>query len=304
VNWKLKAFVQSSISAMPRGTQMNYLLQRYVSRTLPPSTATMSHTLQTTLNDFRFLEKHMSIPLDSAKFYEFGAGVTLIGPLTFYCMGVEKQTLVDLHWLLRRELVNHAIRFLRNADNAPFRRKPVPLPDRLTSGELTEYLKSTYGIDYNAPCDARNTHYDSGSFDVVTSKAVFEHVPGIDIPAILAECHRLLAAKGLAAFRTDYQDHYSYCDSRVSIYNFLRYSDAQWRRYSPALNYTNRLRHREYLSLFRAAGFEIVADNTYDIRDEDRVSLRMIPLSARFAGYSEDELALRGAHTVLRNAAR
>jgi SAM-dependent methyltransferase len=300
MNWKLKAFAQCAISAMPRSTEINYKFQRYVTRNLPPSVATMQHSLNTILSDFSVMKKHLPIPVARAMCFEFGAGATLLGPLTFYCLGVEHQSLVDLHRLLRPELVNVAIRFLQDEQRPVFERIPsVLVPDDKKGQRLIDWFARTYGIHYNAPCDARRTHFDPGTFDVVTSKAVFEHVPKADIEAILAECHRVLTADGVASFRTDYQDHYSYCDERVSIYNFLRYSDAEWQKYSPSLNYTNRLRHRDYLEIFRAAEFTVLDDATYEIRDEDLLSLSKIKRNIRFAGYTDRELAVRGAHTVL-----
>jgi SAM-dependent methyltransferase len=300
MNWRFKAFAQSAISAMPRSTEINYTFQKYVTRNLPPNLATMRHSLNTILSDFTSMERYVRVPLADARCFEFGAGATFLGPLTFYCLGIEHQTLVDIHRLLRSELVNCAIRFLREQQEPAFRRVPHALaPEGLKGQRLIDWFVSTYGIHYQAPCDAKDTPFDAGTFDVATSKAVLEHVPKPDIEAILTECRRVLTSSGVAAFRTDYQDHYSYCDGRVSIYNFLRYSDAEWKKYSPGLNYTNRLRHRDYLELFRAAGFEILADTTYEIRDEDLLSLSKMPRDSRFAGYTDRELAVRGAHTVL-----
>ena len=61
----------------------------------------------------------------------------------------------------------------------------------------------------------------------------------------------------------DYLDHYSYFDKKISAYNYLQYSDATWALFNPALHYQNRLRHRDYLDLFYAAGFEVVEEERY-----------------------------------------
>lgn len=300
MNWKIKAFAQGAISALPHSAEINYTFQRYVTRNLPPRPATMKHSLNTILSDFATMAKFMTIPVSDARCFELGVGATFLGPLTFYCLGIEDQTLVDIHRLLRPELVNCIVRFLRGQQEGVFRRVPHAfVPEGLKAQQLIDWLSANYGIHYRAPCDARATPFDAGTFDVVTSTAVFEHVPKPDIEAILIECRRILTDDGLGAFRTDYQDHYSYCDERVSIYNFLRYSDAKWQKYSPPLNYTNRLRHRDYLTMFRDAGFEVLADTTYDIREEDLLSLSKMPRDARFTGYTDRELAVRGAHTVL-----
>ncbi|MGO9936530.1 MAG: class I SAM-dependent methyltransferase [Terracidiphilus sp.] len=303
MNWKIKAFVQGAISAMPRSAEVNYAFQRYISRNLPPKAATMRHALDTILSDFAVMREHLSVPVNKAQCFEFGAGATFLGPLAFYCLGIEDQTLVDIHRLLRPELANCAIRFLREQQDTDFIRKPHELvPEGVHGQGMIEWFKNAYGISYRAPCDARRTPFAPGSFDVITSKAVLEHVPKQDIGAILTECKRILRDDGVVAFRIDYQDHYSYYDPKVSIYNFLQYTDAEWRKYSPSLHFMNRLRHRDYLELFKAAGFEVLAEVTYEIREEDLAVLSKLPLAPRFAGYSERELAIRGAHTTCAKA--
>jgi SAM-dependent methyltransferase len=296
MKWKIKAFVQGAISAMPRSAEINYVFQRYVTRNLPPNSTTLQNNLNTILEDFAVTRKHIGVPLEKARCFEFGAGATLLGPLTFYCFGIEDQTLVDIHRLLRPELVNCAIHFLREHQDAAFLRMPHEfVPAGMKGQQLIEWLKSTYGISYQAPCDARHTPFAAGSFDLISSGTVLEHVPKPDIEAILTECKRILREDGVVAFRIDYQDHYSYFDPKVSVYDFLQYTDAEWRKYSPSLHFTNRLRHRDYLELFNAAGLEVLADVTQEILEEDLAALRRLPRAPRFAVYSDHELAIRTA---------
>jgi SAM-dependent methyltransferase len=300
MNWKLKAFVQGAISAMPKSADINYAFQKYITRTVPQPETVARHALDTTLSDFPHIAKQLGVPLGEARCFEFGAGAGLLGPLTFYSLGINHQVLVDIHRLVRPNLVNWAIEFLRKQQDTVFCRQPHALiPDGMKGQPLLDWLKSTYGFHYHAPCDARSTQFPGESFDLITSRAVFEHVPAADIKAILKECHRILAGNGVAAFRTDYQDHYSYCDPSVTIYDFLQYSDKQWRRYSPSLHYTNRLRHRDYLEMFNLAGFDVRDDVTYEIRDEDLLILKDLPKAMRFGSYTNCELAVRGALTVL-----
>src|SRR5260370_31279157 len=105
MNWKLKAFAQSAISAMPHSTEINYTFQKYVTRNFPPSLATMRHSLNTILSDFATMERHMGAPMGDARCFEFGARATFLGPLTFYILGIDHQTLADIHRLIRSELV-------------------------------------------------------------------------------------------------------------------------------------------------------------------------------------------------------
>lgn len=261
MNWRLKAFVQGTISLLPWSTEINYVFQRYVTRNIPPTDSAMRHALNIVLRDFAVIREHLAVPVVKARCFEFGAGATFLGPLTFYCLGVENQTLVDIHRLLRPELVNRTIHFLCKQKDVEFIRKPLQILDMSLKGQrMIDWLKDTYGINYLAPCDARYTPFAAESFDLITSSAVFEHVPKTDIEAIMKECKRILRGDGIMASRIDYQDHYSYCDPKVSAFQFLQYTDAQWRKYSPSLNFTNRLRHRDFIELTNAASFEILAD--------------------------------------------
>src|SRR5262249_13944634 len=151
-------------------------------------------------------------------FYEFGAGWDLASPLSFWALGVGRQVLVDIRDLLRLATLNHTIGL--------FGQISVELPRR-PGGALAALseLGPRYGIEYRAPCDARQTGLLARSLDCVTSSNTLEHVPPEDIRAILRECHRCLRDDGVMSFLIDYQDHYSYFDANISGYNFLRYSD-------------------------------------------------------------------------------
>jgi hypothetical protein len=98
----------------------------------------------------------------------------------------------------------------------------------------------------------------------------------------------------------DYQDHYSYFDSRITAYNFLRYSERGWRTYNPSLHYQNRMRHPDYMRLYESAGFEIVEDHCRVPSADDLHVIESMPLDARFSRYSSRDLGIRHSHIVLR----
>ena len=72
--------------------------------------------------------------------------------------------------------------------------------------------------------------------DCITSTYTLEHIPADDIRRILVECNRILKPGGLILSLIDYQDHYSWLDLRISRYNFLRYSERQWRWFNSSLH--------------------------------------------------------------------
>jgi hypothetical protein len=133
-----------------------------------------------------------TIPIDRARFYEFGAGKDLVIPLAFYCLGVESQVLVDIRHLVREELVVDTLRRLSSGD---LDRSPVVA---LALEGLDERL-ATLGITYRAPCDARDTGLAEGSIDYITSTNTLEHIAEPDIRLILRESQRILSPDGLVS---------------------------------------------------------------------------------------------------------
>ena len=62
-------------------------------------------------------------------------------------------------------------------------------------------------------------------------------------------------------YRVDYSDHFSHSDSSISAINFLQFSELKWdmlagNRYM----YMNRLRHDDFLDLFRQWGHSVLME--------------------------------------------
>jgi SAM-dependent methyltransferase len=298
MDWRYKALVQRVLSVAPGGHRANYFLQRRVTRKLPSSDAAFRRRVTLAGKHLSALRRHRAADLTRAVFFEFGAGWNLTVPLAFFAAGVERQVLVDIASLVKPDLVNHTIRqFQRITTGVDAGMAPTaPLP---SGRQFVPALASAYGIEYRAPCDARRTGLASASVDCVTSTFTLEHIPEADIAAILRECTRILRPGGLVSFMTDYQDHYSYFDRSITRYNYLRFSDREWRRFNPPLHYQNRLRHSDYVGLFQAAGLEVLEENCHRANSGHLAELQSVPLADRFHRYDYEDLAVRSSHVVL-----
>jgi len=298
LNWRLKALAQTLFSVVPRGQSLNYLMQRHVTRSVPSRPEVISADITgfgEYLTDFARLT---STDLQTAVFYEFGAGIDLVGPLVMYCLGVNRQIVVDIRRLARPWLIKTAMQTI--CDLRPKDARRLPSPPSVDSADFFASLRERYGIDYLAPADARATSLADNCIDCVTSTRTLEHIPPADIKKILVECRRLTRATGLIISRIDYQDHYSYVDPSLTVYNFLHFSDPQWRIWNPALQYQNRLRHSDYQRLFEASGWQVIEERRRPVTREDLAALESVAVHKRFSHYDPEDLATRGAVFIAR----
>jgi SAM-dependent methyltransferase len=256
--WKYKATLQSLFSIIPFGEHINYLFQKRITKTLPIKEIELKQKLLWTQKHIENFQKYNSSHLSEATFYEFGAGWDMAQPLLFYTMGVDHQIIVDIRRLVRPELISNSIKIIEHLNEVfTFPRLPkTHIKDKL---DFESVFLKFYGIQYKAPSDARKTGLSDNSIDCITSTNTLEHIPPNEIKAILKECYRILKEDGILSFQIDYQDHYSYFDKNISVYNFLKFNQGTWNTFfNPSLHYQNRLRHKEYLQLFSESGFTAI----------------------------------------------
>lgn len=295
MDWRLKAGVQSVFSSLPGGYHMNFAFQKWVSRAWPLADEKLREIVSEARRNAELLNRHVGTRLSDARLFEFGAGADLSMALASYSLGAETQTLVDIRSLARRSLVESTISSLRRLQ-PEFSLERTP--SDLEPGGVPKVLLQGLGIRYLAPCDARATGLPEGSFDSVASTNTLEHIPPPHILSILKESRRLVGRHGVIISQIDYQDHYSYFDGTISAYNFLRYSDSAWRKYSPSIQYQNRMRHRDYLQLFLEAGLVILEDNPARGSGDDVRLVQQLPVDDKFKAYSPEELTIRGSVIV------
>jgi SAM-dependent methyltransferase len=304
MHWKGKAALMRVFSTLPRGEALHYLAQRHITRSLPSSDEKFAEIFDRAQEHLKALARHSITEFKDTRFYEFGAGWELAIPLSFFALGVRSQILVDIRRLLRVELVNATLKKLKqmSRENGALQ---VP-GDLLPNGGGTRWIKlleEHYGIRYLAPRDARYTGLKDQSIEFITSTNTLEHIPPKDVELILRECRRILRRNGLMSFVIDYQDHYSYFDSDVSVYNFLQYSPGSWKWYSPPLHFQSRLRHKDYLAVMKEEGFRVIEENLKEASAGDLADLGRIRLALPFSdNYSLPELGVRSAHVVLQAA--
>jgi len=237
MDWRLKALAFRVLD-LPGGAHAHYFLQRRVTKNWPRRESTLNALgaiAKRVLDDYG---RHVGgIP---ASVLEIGAGRDLAVPLAMRRLGVRKVIASDVTRLAKLDLVQHA------ADR---------LADKIQLCSWNDL--EGFGISYRAPHRVRV--FDE-KVDCSCSNEVLEHVPLYQLTDLLAALRAV--TKGITTHSIDYSDHYARSDRNVSRLNFLKYSDVEWRPYNSGSQYVNRLRHSDYLRLFRQAGFKILEESS------------------------------------------
>lgn len=240
IPWKLKSLIFATVDLLS-APKLLYFLQKNVTK--------RSRIKPLEISDYWKKHAESLVKYDSTTMvFEFGAGKSLAQNL--YLSGfVDKQIVVDLNPMLDLEIVESA-------------RALLSKKCKLKSDEAITSLDSlaTYGIEYRAPYDACSTDFCDNSLNACISTNTLEHIPEESIIEIFGELHRILRSDGIVSARIDYTDHYAHTDASISLLNYLKYSESQWRMYNHRCHYQNRLRHYDYLRIFEQCGFTILEE--------------------------------------------
>jgi hypothetical protein len=307
MNWRLKAAVQRACAAMPVGGGLIYYsLQRTFGLLRDPDRP--MRMLRRVARLARELGE-LGFDLYGKRVLEVGTGWRVDMPIGLYLCGAKSVDTYDVHRYLKPRLVMAAVAGLA-------KRRQLVLETFATltdAGELERRLDALVrapnlhalfqvaGIDYHAPADAARTGRPDGSVDLHMSFAVFQHIPYDALLAVLRESTRVLSADGLAWHHVDLSDQFAHADPSISRANFLRFTEAEWARYSNnRFAYHNRLRAADYERVYREAGHEVIRW-VCDVDERSHAELADgFPLAERFRGLPVEMLATDTVRVVSR----
>lgn len=296
MNFRVKCFLQSLFGLFPNSESLNYWAQKHLSKRLPPSKEFLQMKHQYTLMHHKVFQENNIYPENSVV-YEIGCGWVLAMPLILSTLQYKQIYAVDLHMHVRAEMVNSVLRYLTEQGE---RNIPLLVSTTTTNEEIKKFLLDEYRITLLAPYDAARTNFKDKSIDCIYSQVVFEHIPENVLHAIMAESYRVLKDRGVISVYIDYADHYCSIDKSITPYNFLRYTEKQWRKYNPKLHYVNRLRHSDFVRIFQRNGFSIVEEHVFRPDDWENLTCDF-PFSAEFSSrHTIDDLSITSAHFVLK----
>ncbi len=302
--WKQKAIVQKIISYLPLSHKINYIFQKYVTRGVNLSDEYFFDRLGHAGDHLKSYRKYSGKVIPNCCL-ELGTGWYPIVPIGFFLAGTDKIYSVDISFLTSKERLKTTLqKFAECNDSGQLHDYIDIIPDRLETirnllndydrfslNRMLQKLNITYLIE-----DARKLSLPDNSIDMVNSNNTFEHIyPDVLIP-ILKEFKRVVKKEGgIMSHFIDMSDHFAHIDKTINIFNFLRFSDKQWRWIDNSIQPQNRLRIYDYRKIYSDLMIPI-SDESY--REGDLDELKTIPLADKFSNRQIDEIVRSHCHLI------
>jgi hypothetical protein len=296
-HWLIKSGIQRAISWLPASAWWNELFQTYVTRSVGLSEGAFEARLADAARFLDRFRRHQPLAPESFTVLEVGTGWYPTLPIAFYLCGAAEVHTFDIIGHLKRDRLARLLGyFCAAAENGILQRRlPGIRPDRLErlralrsapQDESPQETLKRIQIQVRVQ-DACDTGLPAGSVDFVFSCAVLEYVPRPVLPKLLGEFRRVASVRSAAVHWMNLEDQFRCFDPSIGPFNFLQYSEAQWRwRESPMIA-NNRHRIADYRELFARAGFVIMAEEN---RSGAIADLKRIRLAPEFQRYSTEDL--------------
>lgn len=224
--------------------------------------------------------------LAGTRILELGPGDNLGVALCLVAKGARSVTCLDRFRPLRDELRNGRIYRRLHETSTAAERRVMDAALRWSADGTVRFDPERIDCRYGVAVEEASSVLPAGSFDVVISRAVLEHV--YDLEAAWHGMTRLLAADGRMWHKVDFRNHGFFAG--VHPLHFLTLNPALWKLVSSPDPTLNRQRLPSYLRL-AAGSFERVEVYVTHVLENDE----LLPHRARLeAGrdYGQRELAL------------
>ena len=192
--------------------------------------------------------------------------------------------------------------------NRHFNKKSSKRLNELFSSEYSVKIDSNPSSLYHLPNQISyypNTNLINSSLpdaDLIFSRFVLEHVTPEDILLMHQKFKRELRPGTTIVHLISPSDHRAHTDTNLSLQDFLKYSEEEWKKKQTRFDYHNRLRLPQYLNIFEEAQMEIL-NVVYDKPKVDSPSykkFKSLQLHKDFKDFNEEELTAGSINVVLR----
>ena len=241
INWRLKSLIYWFLYFI-FFKKLLFFIQKKITKRVYSSIGVMLYAYKLHFNS---LKKYKS-----KKILEFGAGKSLEQNiyLSIKFSNRINQTVIDIDKMIDFNLLNFAKNQLQ---------KKIKLSPKLNNIKNLKDLKNFLNINYYAPINIIDLN-EKKNFDAIISTNVIEHISKTHFEIILEKFRKIVKNDGILSFLIDYSDHYSHTDKNISSTNFLKYSELEFKKYNTPLLFQNRLRHYDYIDIFKNKKFKIL----------------------------------------------
>ena len=296
--WKLKAIIQKTISFLPYNHKVNYLFQKHITKGVHLTDELLEDKLLHCSHHLKAFEQFAMPKAQLNEVVELGTGWFPIVPIGLYLIGAKHITTVDLTPLLRIDNVQTTLKkiveYYENGKLQTF--LPNIKKERWTTfceiakqAENAQHCEAILEALHITPlvADARNLPFKDASIDFITSNNTFEHIYEPILLDILREFRRISHAETLMSHFIDMSDHFAHLDKKITIFNFLKFSEKQWQIIDNTIQPQNRLRINKHRLLLEKTGFELLDEQN---RIGNLSDLQSINLADCFANFSTDDI--------------
>jgi len=242
--------------------------------------------------------RELGFTLEGKSAREMGSGWFPIMPLMYRLAGAEHVWLSDVQALLNPANLATTAAFLQA------QRAKIQALIGVGDARFDAVLAAPLGGEFGADLAALGLSYviigrdPMPVTDVIFSHTTLEHIEPELLRRIFTDAHALLRPGGVMSHGVDHTDHRAHADPRLSQIDFLRYSDRMWRLLCvDPLDYTNRLRHSDYIALFGVTGYELLYQKSY-ASEALRRDAGQLPLWGRFRDMSAEDAETAWSHFV------
>lgn len=302
--WVLKAIVQKTISYLPFSNRINHIFQKYITKGVYLSDEYFYDRLDHAKNHLKGFSKFSKFEIPETCL-ELGTGWYPIVPISFYLIGTIKTYSVDISFLTSKERIKTTIEKFIEAgrlgklknyiqykeDKLNNLRLLIKKYDAYSLKQILEKLNLVYLIE-----DARNLSLHDNSVDLVTSNNTFEHIyPNILIP-IMMEFKRVVNKNdGVMSHFIDMSDHFAHFDKSINIYNFLQFSDNQWKWIDNNIQPQNRLRFDDYKKIYQDLELPI---SEQSFREGSLNEVEMTNIDKKYIHKPKEVIAISHCHLI------
>lgn len=302
--WKQKAIIQKVISYLPFSHKINFIFQKYVTKGVDLSDEYFYDRLGHARDHIKSFEKYSSKKIPTTCL-EIGTGWYPIVPVGFFLAGVDKIYSVDISLLTSKERLQTTLqKFVKSNKSGQLISYIHFLPDRFdiitklladydkfSLDEMLQKLNITYLIE-----DATKLSLPDNSIDLVNSNNTFEHIYPDKLIPILKEFRRVVKKQdGVMSHFIDMSDHFAHFDKSINIYNFLQFSDKQWKWIDNTIQPQSRIRIYDYKQIYSDLKIPITDES---FREGNLIELKTISLSDKFANSPLEEIAKTHCHFI------